>query len=82
MPQVLRRHPKNSADLIRPVKNKTPKEWGEKLNGKELAELRDIPANLRYPDELLDEVKKECAAGREAIELARTMKDYSFGLRV
>ena len=70
---------KNGAELIPRIKQLTPKEWGHKLNGREMETLVDIPANCRYPKEVLEEVNREEANARAAIELARSMKDYDTG---
>jgi len=72
---------RNGADLIRPIANAAPKEWGKRLLGPEWNAERDVPANIRYPQELIDEVKAECEAAKDAIAIARTMKDRPTGQR-
>ncbi|MFO0802966.1 MAG: hypothetical protein U0791_07560 [Gemmataceae bacterium] len=72
---------RNGADLVPQVKSKLPKDWGKRLNG-EWDLTRDLPVNTRYPDEVLAEAKKECEAAKDAIAVARMMKDRPFGLRI
>lgn len=73
---------KNGADLIPRIRPLVPKGWGHKLNSSEWEAIRDVPTNARYPGEVIDEAKRECEAAKDAIALARTMKDCPLGLRV
>lgn len=72
---------RNGAAVIPQVKAGIPRNWGRKLQGDEWEPVLNRPANLRHPDEVLAEARRELAAARPAVELAFRLKDYPLGHR-
>jgi hypothetical protein len=73
---------KNSAELIPRIRNALPPEWGNKLLDKNWTEGQTIPVpNCRYPATVIAEARRELLRSSEAIELARTLRDLSWGHR-
>ncbi len=72
---------RNGADLIRLIKNQMSEDWGKPLFIQGWEPVRDIPANTRFPAEVIVEARRVCEI-RPAIELARSLKDRPLGLRV
>jgi hypothetical protein len=72
---------RNGADLIPRIFAKTPKGWDKALIEPEKKPQIEVPANERYSDELLAELRKATPQIQEAVELARTMRNCPFGRR-
>lgn len=72
---------KNGAELIPQIKKLTHAEWGKELTNEQWKSRLDAPPNERYSPQLLAQVRREAGASAEAIALARTLKDRSFGHR-
>jgi hypothetical protein len=73
---------KNAAELIPRICNVLPLEWGKKLLDKNRTEAQTIPVpNYRYPAPVLAEARREIARSSSAVELARTLRDLSWGHR-
>lgn len=72
---------RNGASLVPIIKKTVPKNWGQKLHSPDWLALQDVPVNARYPAEVIAEARRECAAAKGAIDIARTLKDRPFGYR-
>jgi hypothetical protein len=72
---------KNGATLIPRIGEATPKDWGQKLHDPEWEPILTRPANLRLPDEVVAEARRELGAAGRAVEFARAFKDYPSGHR-
>ena len=70
---------RNGADLVPIIKSQMPKDWGKKLFDASWEPIRGLPTNARYPDEVIAEAHRECAAAKDAIATARKFRDCPFG---
>ena len=71
----------NSADLIPRIKALLPPDWFDFENPKKLDLPEQLP-NQRLPKDTLAEAREHLGLAREAVELARTLKNMPNGNRV
>lgn len=67
---------RNGAEVIPKVKALAGAGWGKDLLGERLGRRSDLPPNVRYPDVVLAEARRELDGARAAVDLSRTLKDY------
>ena len=72
---------KNGAELVPRIKRLCPKDWGPVSLDIDWEAIGKAPTNTRIPKEAIEETRRQCAAAKAAIELARTCKDYPLGFR-
>jgi hypothetical protein len=69
----------NAALLITRIRSELPPNWGTQLGSESLAHKLDLASNVRLPETIVAEARRELSESADVIKLARSLKDYPIG---